>query len=140
MLERAMGLVCLAMCACTRPAAPADEPANIPIRCMPRALTAEQRKRSEELRGRLTKTISAVEELPSGYSVRLTNDPEVLASAAEWIGLERLCCPFLTFDLRWTAGDSGPPRLALTGPEGTKGFLSAELPELAGQEEPKAVP
>ena len=49
--------------------------------------------------------------------------------ASEWIGLERQCCPFLSFELRWPSGEGGPS-LRLSGPTGVKEFLKAEMPEL----------
>ena len=53
-----------------------------------------------------------------------------LRVVAEWLELERRCCPFLTFELRWAAGEDERARLTLTGPPGTKAFLAAELPAL----------
>jgi len=38
-------------------------------------------------------------ELPNGYSFRLPNDIETIKGIAEWVNLERLCCPFFSFDL-----------------------------------------
>ena len=50
-----------------------------------------------------------------------------LPEAAEWIALERKCCPFLTFRIV-VAGAQPGFTLALTGPPGVKEFLTAELP------------
>jgi hypothetical protein len=50
---------------------------------------------------------------------------------AEWIGNERLCCPFFDFDLR--VGDaSAPMSLKISGPEGVKQFIRAELAAMVG--------
>jgi len=46
--------------------------------------------------------------------------------AAEFITLERLCCPFLTLALE-VERERGPLWLKLTGREGVKPFLRAEL-------------
>jgi hypothetical protein len=45
---------------------------------------------------------------------------------AEWMALERLCCPFLTLELS-LSGRQSNWQLALTGPEGTKAFLLSEF-------------
>ena len=39
---------------------------------------------------------------------------------------ERLCCPFITFELH-IAPNRGPVLLRLTGAEGVKDFIRAEL-------------
>jgi hypothetical protein len=101
-----------------------------PIACRPAALTADERERSARLRADVAAGVSRTIELSDGYSFQLRGDPKVFQSAAEWITLERRCCPFLTFDLGWKPGDETMPSLTLTGPEGTKGFLAAEMPEL----------
>jgi len=65
-------------------------------------------------------------ELPDGWALRLPNDDGTLLSIARWIVDERRCCPFFTFAL-----DSEPLPgalwLRITGPEGAKDALRAEL-------------
>jgi len=46
--------------------------------------------------------------------------------AAEFVALEKLCCPFVRFLLEMPE-DGGPLRLDLTGREGVKELLRAEL-------------
>ncbi|HET6331649.1 MAG TPA: hypothetical protein VFG30_00455 [Polyangiales bacterium] len=105
-----------------------------PIICIPSALTHKQRARARELRARLAGATSNVREESDGYAYAYAYaaDPELLRMLGEWIGLERLCCPFLTFEVRWPSGDDAPT-LRLSGPEGVKDFLRAEMPELASQ-------
>jgi hypothetical protein len=50
-----------------------------------------------------------------------------LTEAAEWMNMERLCCPFLTLQLS-AGGGQGNWRLTLTGPKGVKPLLEAEFP------------
>jgi hypothetical protein len=102
---------------------------NQPILCIPSALTPEQRARARELRSRLAGATSQIREESDGYTYAYAADPEIFRLLGEWVGLERLCCPFLTFELRWPSGDDGPT-LRLSGPEGVKEFLRAEMPEL----------
>jgi hypothetical protein len=59
-------------------------------------------------------------ELPDGYSFDL--DASIsLPEVGEWIALERLCCPFLAFQLDVRPG--GATQLTLRGPEGAKAIL-----------------
>ena len=44
----------------------------------------------------------------------------------EWVELERQCCPFFGFEVRWE-GKNGPVWLRLTGPEGVKEFILNEF-------------
>lgn len=99
-----------------------------PVACCPSALTKQQREQSRALRSALATGILERTELPNGYAFELRPDDELFRTAAEWVTLERRCCPFLTFDLHWDA--NGLPLLSLTGPESTKAFLAAEMPEL----------
>jgi hypothetical protein len=79
-------------------------------------------------------TLAAVREaqgLPDGYALRFDPDSAVLLKLAEFIAGERLCCPFLNFDLRVEA-EGGPVWLRLTEPEGVKEFLRMELSGFGG--------
>jgi len=74
---------------------------------------------------------SAVEnfrELTNGYTFRLPNESRVLVTAAEFIALERLCCPFFGFELE-IEREGGAMWLSLTGREGVKPFIMAEIRE-----------
>jgi hypothetical protein len=63
-------------------------------------------------------------DLPNGYAFRFA--PSTFAELAQFVSKERLCCPGVTFEITVTAGD-GPLWLHLTGPEGVREFLAAEL-------------
>jgi hypothetical protein len=67
-----------------------------------------------------------------GRSYHLRPDAQAFRAAAEWIALERQCCPFLTFEMVWEPGAAGPT-INIGGPEGTREFLAAELPELPAE-------
>jgi hypothetical protein len=66
--------------------------------------------------------------LPDGYAFELRNDSDVLLRAAEFISLERLCCPFFRFELQ-VERDGGSVWLSLTGRDGVKPFIMAEIGE-----------
>ena len=90
------------------------------------AMNTEQRKRYQAVLEHLHKTVQGVEEIENGYAFQHDTDASTLLLLAEFISLERLCCPFLDFALV-VERERGPVRLRLTGPEGVKQFLRAEL-------------
>ena len=49
-----------------------------------------------------------------------------MVKAAEFIALEKLCCPFLSFSLEVEA-ENGPVSLKLTGRDGVKAFVREEI-------------
>jgi len=73
-------------------------------------------------------SIQEIQELLTGYALRLPNDPDVLQSAVSFISYERLCCPFFRFELA-IEPDLGPIWLRLTGNTDVKPFLQGILPE-----------
>lgn len=101
------------------------------VACRPFALSPAERTRSQELRARVTAAVQEVRPREGGYAYRLGADPEVFRATAEWVTLERRCCPFLSFELHWEP-EPAEAWLHLYGPEGTRAFLAEELPELPG--------
>ena len=97
-----------------------------PIACDLTAMDAEQRERHRTLSGQFQASVQEIRELADGYAFRLPADASMVLMAAEFITLDRLCCPFFTFVLE-VEPESGPIWLRLTGREGVKGFLQAEL-------------
>ena len=63
-------------------------------------------------------------ELPDGYALRIPSDAGAVMAAAEWITLDRLCCPFLSYTLE-IEREGGPVWLRLTGRPGVKEFIQA---------------
>jgi hypothetical protein len=62
---------------------------------------------------------------PYGIALRFAADAAAFVQLAEWISLERRCCPFLEFALEWKHADSVTVRL--TGPPGAKEFMAAMI-------------
>jgi len=85
-----------------------------------------ERRRYETLRERLGERRLGTHELPDGMVILYPGDPDVFLSVAEWITLERRCCPFLSFSLEFDA-DSPSIRLRLVGGEDVKRFLHSQL-------------
>lgn len=93
------------------------------IACTMSALTTEQRQRRATLADQITMN-AEVNELPNGYAFSFAND-EIWMTVAEFVDLERRCCPFFAFALEREM--KGTVTLRLTGPEGTKAFIVTEI-------------
>ncbi len=90
-------------------------------------MNEEQRARHVKLAQEvLSQDRQEVQELPNGYAYRFAAESAMLIKVAEFISSERLCCPFFNFALEVTA-DGGPMWLRITGREGVKQFMQAEL-------------
>lgn len=81
-----------------------------------------ERARYWTLRRALKDAVSGVRELADGYALDLRPDAAVFRDVAEWVTLERRCCPFLTLRLEWS--DAGAVSVTLTGGEGVKAILA----------------
>ncbi len=92
--------------------------------CNPSALDKEQRARYSFLTKQLFATKQEVKELPDGYAVRFPANPQAIKDVAEFVTYERLCCPFLNFEM---AVEGENLSLRLKGEEGVKEFLKSEL-------------
>ena len=101
---------------------------QIPLACVSGAISPEQRTGHFELIDRLfhksRRAGLASDDLPNGYEYQF--ELEALADVARFISNERLCCPFLVFDLR-VAANEGKISLRMSGPPGTREFLDAEI-------------
>ena len=94
---------------------------DLPIACDLTALDRELRSTHVESAKQLVRDAAQeVQELPDGFAFRYT--AKQYAQVAQFIGNERLCCPFFTFVLEVTPGN-GPIWLRITGREGVKDFL-----------------
>ena len=108
-----------------------------PIACDMSVLSPEQREMHLGASRDLFSSLKQIQELPNGYEVRL-DGPNVIVKAAEFIALEKLCCPFLNFSLEVEA-ENGPVWLKLTGREGVKAValqwlregVSLKIPEIS---------
>lgn len=98
----------------------------IPLACVAGAIPATERRAHfaliQTLFGEMV--LEAVA-LVDGYRFQFA--ASAIEPLGRWMANERKCCPFLTFTLEINPAD-GPVSLTLTGPEGTRAFLEAELP------------
>ncbi len=95
--------------------------------CNLKAISAAERPRYNKLVKRVREATRERTEMSNGYTFKLDSKTITLPEAAEWISMERLCCPFLTLQLS-AAGNQAHWVLTLTGPEGVKPLLEAEFP------------
>ncbi len=96
-----------------------------PIACVIGALTEDEIQRHVELGKIIRKKKVSVSELENGYSIEFS-DTDVWTMATEFVTLESRCCSFFSFTLVWEAENAGM-RIEVTGREGTKEFLKAEM-------------
>ena len=92
--------------------------------CIPSALTREQRERSVALARELIVPRPGLKELPDGYSLSYTANEQNIKDVAEFVAYERLCCPFMNFEI---VSEGENLSLHLKGPEGAKEFIKAEF-------------
>ncbi len=97
-----------------------------PFFCDMTAMTGDQRTRHSVLAKELQCAVKQIQELPNGYVVQFPMEPSMVLLLAEFITLERLCCPFFTLALE-AQRDHGPLWLRITGREGVKPFIRAEF-------------
>jgi hypothetical protein len=115
-----VSLLCLGVCAAQ------DRTAPPVFACNLKAISTTERPRYNDLVKRLQSATRDRRELPDGYAFKLDGKAISLPEVAEWISMERLCCPFLTLQLS-ASGDQVDWLLNLTGPKGVKPLLQAEF-------------
>src|SRR5713101_3901839 len=92
------------------------------IACDFNAFTLRQRKNHELLSKELLSGCRETRAVRNGYSFRFLGETSLYLKVARWITLEKLCCPFFTFNLS-LAGQDGSVWLRITGPRGVKQLL-----------------
>lgn len=93
--------------------------------CVLSAIEPDERSAHFELGHRLfTKLAEERIDLPSGIALRLAADD--FSEVARFVANERKCCPFLHIEVE-IAPNGGPLWLRLTGPQGTRELIEAEL-------------
>lgn len=97
---------------------------ELPIACDLTAIPAAQREHHNIIAEQIFASVLETRELPGGYGFRLPEEPDTLLKAAEFVNLERLCCPFFNFALE-VEPNGGPLWLKLTGGEGVKPFIES---------------
>jgi len=86
----------------------------------------ELQQRKETVIASLKQQVLETKELQNGFAFRFKSTDKILDELTEFVKSERQCCDFFTFTLIFP-GDGSDAWLELTGPEGTKDFISTEL-------------
>lgn len=97
-----------------------------PFACNLLALDTEGRRRHKTVTQQMRTATKEVQALTDGYAFQFPAEQSTILLVSEFIARERLCCPFLTFELIAEQGD-GPLWLRLRGREGVKNFIKAEF-------------
>jgi hypothetical protein len=95
--------------------------------CNLTAISAAERPRYNQLIKQIREAIQGRIELSDGYRFRLDSKVVTLSETAEWISMERMCCPFLTFQLG-ASGDQPDWTLTITGQTGVNSLLDDVFP------------
>jgi hypothetical protein len=99
---------------------------NSELVCIPDAIPREERAAHFALAKELFQRLAtAKEDLPDGYAVHFA--PAAFEQLARLVGNERRCCPAIRFAIEVSPANE-PIILRMTGPEGAREFLKAELP------------
>ena len=101
--------------------------------CNLTVLSETEREQFASMTESLFAAVQETRELENGFAFRFLNQPEQLVHIARFIERESRCCPFLGFALE-VEPSAGPVWLHVTGAEGTKAFLLAELDQIQIQE------
>jgi hypothetical protein len=103
-----------------------NQEGEAPFACSLTALSAAERARHKEVSSQLHAAVTETRELPNGYAFRLSGERRSLTMVSEWVSLERLCCPFFTFQIE-AGAEAQPIWLRMTGREGVKQFMQSEF-------------
>lgn len=96
------------------------------LACRLEALDGGQRERHRAIWQQLQGAAVANRELSDGYAFGFSMDNALFVKAAEYITLERLCCPFFHFSLELEPGEE-TFWLKLAGGEEAKAFLASMI-------------
>lgn len=96
------------------------------LACNLNAISEGDLPRYTDLFTRIQAAITDRSELADGYVFRLNGESLSLMDVAQWVSLERLCCPFFVFQLQTTGGEPDY-WLTLQGPDGAKAIIDQEF-------------
>jgi hypothetical protein len=89
-------------------------------------MNQEERARYVALSCKLMGASEERREFDHGYAFRLLSQKISLLEIAEWVTLERRCCPFFNLQIEAEPND-GPIWLRMTGAAGAKEFIRSEI-------------
>ncbi len=96
------------------------------LTCNINGIPPQERESYGRLVEALRHAIEERRELPDGYAFQIDTRRIDTSHLVAWVELERKCCPFFGFEVRWDR-QNGAVWLHLTGPEGVKNFILDEF-------------
>ena len=96
------------------------------LACNMKAISSAERSRYNELTKKIKSAVRHQRELAEGYAWELDGKTASMPEVAEWMTMERRCCPFLTLQLE-AVGNGTDYVVKLLGPDGVKAFLVTEF-------------
>ena len=96
------------------------------LACNMKAISSRERVRYNTLMKGIKNAVRHQRELADGYAWDLDGKKATMPDVAEWMSMERRCCPFLTLQLE-ALGDGADFTVKLLGAEGVKAFLQSEF-------------
>jgi hypothetical protein len=103
-----------------------------PFACVMDAIDAEHRAPHIANAKIIFNRVTEIRELANGYSFCFGSDAQILGLLAEFIRLEKRCCLFFGFRIE-IEPEGGNIFLELTGREGVKPFIRAEISEIVNR-------
>ncbi len=103
-----------------------SEQSDLILACNIHAIPSELRPVHQANTEQIFTSVQEVQELPTGYALRLPNETDILQTVIAFISYERLCCPFFHFVLD-IEPEQGPMWLRLTGHIDVKPFLRSQV-------------
>ena len=103
-----------------------NKDSEAPFACSLTALSAAEREHHKELSKVMHAAVKEIRELPNGYGFSFSGERRSILFLSEWIALERLCCPFFSFQLE-VRSEGQPIWLRITGRDGVKEFMQSEF-------------
>jgi hypothetical protein len=98
------------------------EKATKPLSC--KLTTRELQERKVTVIANLKALVLERKESADGFSYKFDGKDEILDLINDFIKTERMCCDFFTFQL---TVEDGSATLAISGPPGTKDFITHEI-------------
>ena len=100
-----------------------------PLACNLKAFTPQERAVWRERLDHVMAAVTGTRELEDGYALEIDTRKQGYAGVAQWVELERKCCPFFVFELGMR-GENGAVWLNLRGGKGVKEFIAADFRKL----------
>jgi hypothetical protein len=87
----------------------------------------ELQQRRQTVLADLKSKVLAKGEFENGYEYTFSGNDETIDQLTEFVKTERQCCDFFNYELNIAGDKNGITKLKISGPDGVKDFIKAEL-------------